>query len=410
MQNQNLIGPFTQLLTMTGLPERGPLADEQLEIIFRAGIIVQDGKVREVGDFEMLRKHHPEVPVEFQEQDLVVMPGWIDAHTHICFAGDRAIDYAARNNGKTYLEIARAGGGIWSTVLATRQATPEDLLRDTLQRLDQHLQAGITTVEIKSGYGLSLNAELKMLRVIREAGEKHPADVIATCLAAHTLPREYPSREAYLQDILTKLVPIIQQERLCQRFDIFVEESAFSGDEALTYLSTLKDRGFALTVHGDQFTPGGSQVAIDCGAVSADHLEVSGDKEIAALAASQVTPVALPGASIGLGAGFTPARKLLNAGCPLVIASDWNPGSAPQGDLLCQAAILGAYEKLSAAETFAALTVRAASVLGFTDRGQLAPHYLADMVAFPTTDYRQILYQQGRLKASAVWKKGIRIK
>lgn len=176
---------------------------------------------------------------------------------------------------------------------------------------------------------------------------------------------------------------------------------------AAKLLQKLKEKNFDLTIHGDQFSVGGSQVAIDCGALSVDHLEASGEKEIVALSKSDVIPVVLSGATLGLGCGFSPARKLLNAGCSLAIASDWNPGSAPQGDLLFQAAVLGTFEKLSAAEIFAGITFRAAKALNFTDRGRITDGQLGDIAAFPTADFREILYHQGNLKPKKVWKKGI---
>jgi len=177
-------------------------------------------------------------------------------------------------------------------------------------------------------------------------------------------------------------------------------------EHSRNYLLALQKEGFDITVHGDQFSTGGSQVAIDVNARSVDHLEASGEVEIEALSKSEVIPVALPGASIGIGCAFTPARKLLDAGCSLAIASDWNPGSAPQGNLLTQASILSCFEKLSASEVFSGITFRAAQALNLIDRGRLTKGQLADIVAFPTTDFRDILYHQGELKASHVWKKG----
>lgn len=409
MQEKKLIGPFCQLLTMANLPDRGPLKDEQLEIITNGGVVTAGDKIIAIGPFDRLQQQFPKVSIEKNQEDLVALPGWIDAHTHLCFAGSRARDYAARNNGKSYLEIARAGGGIWSTVQHTRQATEYHLLDLLLQRLDRHLSNGVTTVEVKSGYGLSVAEELKQLRVIQQADQQHASDVIATCLAAHIVPKEFTKAQNYIATLLTDLVPQIQAERLTQRFDIFIEDTAFSALIAKDYLNHLSQKGFQLTVHGDQFTTGGSQVAIECGAVSVDHLEASGKAEIAALAKSETIPVALPGASLGLGCSFTPARRLLDAGCSLAIASDWNPGSAPQGDLLSQAAVLGAFEKLSAAEVFAGLTFRAAQALRLSDRGKLLPGMRADMIAFPTDHFSEILYHQGMLKVKKVWKNGTEI-
>lgn len=411
LNSLKLIGPFRQLLSMDKLPLKGALKDEQLEIITEAGIITQNGVITNVGIFKELKKiyQQDQIELEYLEEDYVALPGMIDAHTHICFAGSRARDFALRNQGKSYLEIAQSGGGIWDTVTQTRLAKQPRLIDLTLKRLDILLKKGYTTVEVKSGYGLSLEHELKILSAIKEANLRHQMDVISTCLAAHILPKDMFSEESYLQMILDELVPIIQEESLTERFDIFIEKSAFSPSLALWYLKRLKAKGFQITVHGDQFNVGGSRVAIACGALSVDHLESSGEQEIRALAASNTIAVALPGASIGLGCNFTPARRLLDAGAALAIASDWNPGSAPQGNLLSQASILSTFEKLSAAEVWAGLTFRAAQALGLSDRGKIRLGHIADFVAFPCTDYQEVLYYQGELQAKKVWKKAKQI-
>ena len=403
-----LIGPFCQLLTLSNLPLKGALKDEQLEIIPEAGILTQNGLIKQIGNFKEIKDTYQQdsLSIDTIEEDLVALPGLIDAHTHICFAGSRSKDFAARNNGKSYLEIAQNGGGIWDTVTQTRLAKQPQLLKFTLNKLDILLKRGFTTVEIKSGYGLSLEHELKILSAIQVANISHPIDVISTCLAAHIPPKDLDNEEVYLQMILDELVPIIQQEELTTRFDIFIEKGAFSPSIALWFLKRLKAKSFQITVHGDQFSVGGSQVAIECNASSVDHLEASGENEILALAASNTVAVALPGASIGLGCNFTPARKLLDAGASLAIASDWNPGSAPQGNLINQASILSTFEKLSAAEVWAGMTFRAAQALGLLDRGKLTVGQLADITAFPCADYREILYHQGELQAKNVWKKG----
>lgn len=402
-----LIGPFSQILSFDGLPLKGALKDEQLHIISDGGILVEGEKILAVDQYATLEKKYPNCIKEVILEAQVALPGFIDAHTHICFAGTRSFDYAARNNGKTYLEIAKEGGGIWSTVSQTRMASQSELEALMLPRMNKQLQNGITTTEVKSGYGLDQEHEIKMLRAIKSANSLHALDLISTCLAAHICPKDVELNEKeYLDLILKEIEPQIKEEQLTHRFDIFIEDSAFTPSLSKAYLLELKKRGYQITIHGDQFTAGGSQVAIDVEAVSVDHLEASTQKEILALAESNVIPVALPGATIGLGCPFTPARALLDAGTSLAIASDWNPGSAPQGNLLSQAAIMGTFEKLSAAEIFSGITFRAAAALGLEDRGQLATGQLADIVSFPTADFREILYHQGEMKPSQVWKKG----
>ena len=411
-----LIGPFSQLVTMRNLDLRGSIANEKLEILSNAAIIIKDSLIFDFGDFDFLRKKYPDSVVNLIEQEAVALPGFIDAHTHICFAGDRANDYALRSSGKSYLEIAQSGGGIWSTVQKTREASLEELAKLTASRAARHLADGITTIEVKSGYGLSVAEEIKMLRAIKLAGQPSKqnaqVDLIPTCLAAHMKPKDFSgSAVEYLQQISQELFPILLAEKLANRVDIFVEQSAFSAAEAREYLTQARAMNFDITIHADQFSTSGSSVAVEFNAVSADHLEVSSDAEIAALALSNTVAVALPGSSYGLGIyHMTPARKLLDAGAILAIASDWNPGSAPMGDLLTQAAMFGIYEKLSAAEVFAALTFRAAKALKLSDRGIIEKGKLADFQLYPLDNYKKILYNQGKIKPFAVYKNGEKFK
>lgn len=220
-------------------------------------------------------------------------------------------------------------------------------------------------------------------------------------------PRDHKgSPSNYLEEISSGLFPKLKEENLTHRIDAFIEEGAFSENLITPYFEKAKAFGFDITVHADQFSTGGSRIAVNNGAISADHLEASTETEIELLAKSDVIPVALPGASLGLGCSFTPARKILDAGGALAIASDHNPGSAPMGDLLTQASILGAFEKLTNAEVLAGITLRAAAALNLSDRGQLGQGYLADLSIFHTHDYKEILYNQGNFKPCMVWKKG----
>ena len=404
-----LIGPFTQLLTMDRLPIKGSIQDQELEIIEHAGMIIQDGKIEKVGKFNEFHTD-PNVTVQFIEGDNVCLPGFIDAHTHICFAGSRANDYAARNAGKSYLEIAEEGGGIWSTVQHTRSASKSSLVKGIVDRAELLLGNGITTIEVKSGYGLSVEEEIKMLEAINEANLISRASLIPTCLAAHTKPKDFIGTEReYLEKLIHELLPEIKRRELSKRIDIFIEKGSFNVEDGLFYLREAKKLGFELTVHADQFSPGGSKVAVEVGAMSADHLEASKDEEIDLIAKSDTVAVALPGATLGLGCGFTPARKLLDKGASLAIASDWNPGSAPMGDLLVQASVLGTFEKLTNAEVLTGITCRAALSLNQIDIGLLKPKYNADFITFPFSNYKEILYHQGAIKPSGVWKEGVKI-
>lgn len=407
MSEALLIGPFSQIITMRDLPLKGSLKDEDLEIITDGGILTNNGKIEGCGKYNTLLQNHPQANLHEINEPTVCVPGFIDAHTHICFAGSRSKDYAMRNGGLSYLEIAKAGGGIWDTVTQTRNATKDDLIQGIRNRAGRHIKDGITTIEVKSGYGLSVEEELKMLRAIKEANKTTVVDLVPTCLAAHILPKDFEgNHKEYLDEISSNLFPTLLEENLTNRIDAFIEEEAFNNDLTRSYFLKAQESGFKLTVHADQFHPGGSALAVEMNALSADHLEASTDYEIQLLANSDVISMALPGASIGLGVPFTPARKILDQGGALAIATDWNPGSGPMGQLITQASILQTYEKLSNAEVLAGITFRAAAALSLFDRGVIAPNYIADLACFPSQNFSEILYQQGSLKPNMIFKYG----
>ena len=388
---------------MANLPERGAISDNSLEIIDDGGVVIEDGKIIEVGDFLSLSKN--DLDVREITYPCVLLPGFIDSHTHVCHYGNRSDEYAKRNSGISYQQILEEGGGIHNTMNSTSNSTDEQLTDDTLNRLKRHFQEGVLTCEVKSGYAPNLEDEVRMLRIINEIDSSNDIDLIPTCLAAHVTPKKYESSKKYLDSIVNDLLPIIKEENLSNRVDIFIEEKAFSITEASNFLEKIKS-DFYITAHANQFTSGGLKVGVDNGAVSVDHLEVITDQEIDYLSKSDTTGVVLPGCSLGLGIPFAPARKLLDNNCKVSIASDWNPGSAPMGDLLMQASLLGSTEKLSNAEVLAGITCRAANALSLEDRGSLENGKIADMIGFKTNDFRDILYNQGKLKPSFICKRG----
>ena len=399
-----LIGPFKQVLTLQNTPEKGSLDDSKLDLITDSSVLVDNGKILKAGPFDELKRSAQSIE-EIQE-DHVLLPGFIDCHTHLVWGGTRSRDYTLRMSGESYETILEKGGGIFDSVEKTRNASPSDLKKGLITRANRHLKDGVTTIEVKSGYGLDVTNELKILQTVKDTKAELQVDLIPTCLAAHVCPKEFSDKAEFLKYVEHDMLPLLHAEDLANRVDIFVEPSAFPLELAKTYMLAAKNLGFDLTVHADQFHTGGSQIAVELGAKSADHLEASSDMEIELLANSDTVAVALPGASIGLGMNFTPARKLLDKGASVAISTDWNPGSAPMGDLLVQAAIIGIYEKLSSAEIFSGVTFRAAKALGLTDRGRIAPGLIADMISFPFADYREILYNQGKVKPSMVWKNG----
>ena len=411
MIKNRLIGPFTQLLTMDNIPLGGSLNDNQLEIIPNGGVVVCEGKIVKIGNFDLLGDQFGDrnTIIDYIDTEMVVIPGMIDPHTHICWAGSRANDYALRLAGKSYLEIALGGGGIGDTVEKTRAAEPADLEASLTERAKTYLRNGVTTIEVKSGYCLNTEGELKLLEVIGRVNKKLAVDLIPTCLAAHIKPSDFKGTQPeYLDNIINELLPEVKRRNLSNRIDIYIDKGAFTTEEAILYLNRAKALGFDLVVHGDQFTEGGVAVACELGARSVDHLEMMNDQEIQLLADSDVISIVLPGSSLGLGGRFAPARKLLDAGCSLAIGSDWNPGSAPMGDLLLQTALIGIYEKMTMAESLAGITFRAAKALNLNDRGVLKMGLIADMAGFSVADYREIIYHQGSLNPSVVWKRGER--
>lgn len=404
---KRLIGPFKEIITMAEASQKGALAEDALGLIKKGGVLIEDGQILEVGDYKSLKNKADQT--ELIKGDHILMAGLIDSHTHICFGGSRAGDYAQRVAGKTYQEILKNGGGIHDSVNKTRDASESELTDLVKMRAKRHLEEGVTTIEVKSGYGLSVDEELKMLQAIQSANALVPADLISTCLAAHVCPKEFDNHEAYLNHIVENLFPILKEKDLTNRIDIFTEDGAFDTKLSAKYLAQAKEAGFEITVHADQFTSGGTQVAVEAGAVSADHLEATSDEDVKLLANSETVATVLPGASLGLGMHYSPARKLLDAGCCLAIATDWNPGSASMGDLLIQTALMGAAEKLSIPECIAGITFRAAKALNLSDRGRIKTGQIADLISFPVNDHREIFYQQGKIKPDGVWKNGTRV-
>lgn len=399
MNDKILYGPFTQLVTMHALPLHGSLKDEELPITENGGILVENGFITAIGDYETLKKENPGCDALLENEGaMTAVPGLVDCHTHLCWAGERSKDYAMRVVGKSYLEIAKSGGGIMDTVEATRNASDEELLTGILERTDRLLKLGITVAEVKSGYGLNKEDELRILRVINKANEQTPVELIPTFLGAHIKPRDFNgTHQEYLKMLMEEILPEIKREDLCTRADIFVEEGAFDTEIAEKYIKSLQELDMQVTVHADQFHSGGAALAIRTGCVSADHLESTDPESIRKFTNSETVAVALPGASLGLGMQQAPCRDLLDNDACLAIASDWNPGSAPMGDLLTQAAILGASEKLSISETLAGITYRAAFALRI-DAGVIHIGSRARIAVFPTDDINKIFYHQGQMK------------
>jgi imidazolonepropionase len=325
----------------------------------------------------------------------LVIPGLIDCHTHLAFAGWRAEEFAQRLQGRSYLEIAKAGGGIARTVELTRQASEDELVARCMEFLRQMRALGVTTVECKSGYGLEVESELKLLRVYRRLAATQPVRLVPTFLGAHIIPAEYrENRGGYVDLLVKELIPAIAREGLAVACDVFVEESAFTLEEARRILLASRDVGLATRMHADQLTSGGgAELAAEVGARSADHLEYASERGMAAMAAAGTVAVSLPLATLYLGQPPMPARRFIERGVPVSVATDFNPGSAPSFHLPLALTLACTLQRMTPAEALKGATCIAARALGLEDRvGSLEVGKAADFAVLDASDVNHWLY------------------
>ena len=338
-------------------------------------------------------------------QGMVAVPGLVDCHTHACFAGDRVDEFDRRARGATYEEIHAAGGGILSTVEATRAAGLDALTDQVARHMRWMLEHGTTSVEIKSGYGLDLESELDMLRAIRAADAVGSQRVISTVLAAHTVPPEAADADAYIQLCVDEILPEVDEWGLATHADVFCERGAFDVEQSRRYLQKARELGLELRLHGDQFSEiGAIPLAVELAARSVDHLEATGPEGIAALAASDVIGVMLPAASLMLDRPMPPARALIDAGAAVALASDFNPGSSFCESLPLVMALACARMQMTPAEALSACTINASAVLGQADRvGRLRAGYQADIALLDAPDWRYLSYHLGNPRVKHVF-------
>jgi imidazolonepropionase len=392
-----LVRDLRQLVTPAG--NAAPLRGRELghvDVVENAFVLCEDAAIAATGPMRDL----PHLDDDVQEVDgrgLCATPGLIDCHTHSCFAGDRVEEFALRAGGATYEELHARGGGIMSTVRATRAAGEGELRRTVERHRTWMLAAGTTTFEAKSGYGLDRDTELASLRAIRAAGG------VPTWLGAHAVPPEFADAHAYLDYALAEVLP--NAALLAEAADVFVERGAFDAGQARRYLAACRDAGLTLRLHGDQFTElGAAELAIGLRARSIDHLEATGDDGVRALARSDVACVLLPASALFLARPMPPARALVDAGAIVALATDFNPGSAFCESLPLVCSLAATQLRLTPAEALGACTVNAAHVLGRADRlGRLAPGYAADVVLLDAPDWRYLAYHlAGHFVAGAI--------
>ena len=414
-----LIHNIGQLVTCAS-PE-GPKRRDSMRdvgIVENRAIAVIDGKFAAVGTEEVVlaeysSKHH------LNAEGKAVVPGFVDPHTHIVYAGDRLNEFELKIKGAAYLEILAAGGGIISTVKNTRAASEDELVELGRERLDKMLACGTTTAEIKTGYGLDLESELKMLRVIERLDREHAIDIVPTFLAAHTIPPEFKGdSDGYVDLICREMLPAAWQWYSGTGFaekgkpffcDVFTEQNAFDRGQTEKILDAARSLGFGLKAHVDQFTNlGGSRLAIEKGAASIDHLDAISDAEIELLAASDTVGVVIPTENFSGGkTQFAEARKMIDAGCALAVSTDYNPGSAPCPSMPMAMAIACRYQKLLPSEALNAATINAAYAIGLgRTHGSIEVGKRADLLICESQDYRQLAYEFGGNTVTMVIKAG----
>jgi imidazolonepropionase len=414
-----LILHATQLVTCASSngPKRGSaLAD--VGLIPDGAVAVADGEIIAIGSSRDLSAEY--TPREtIYASDKVVCPGFIDPHTHVVYAGDRVAEFEMRIQGATYMEIMRAGGGIISTTNATRAATVEDLVSASRPRLDTMLALGTTTVEVKTGYGLDTQSELKMLQAIAALDAAHPIDMVPTFLGAHAVPAEYRGRtDEYVDLVVDEMLPkatewyhhsAFASRRVPLFCDVFCEANVFDRDQSKRVLEAGLAHGLPAKIHADEFeTLGGVALAVELGANSADHLDVTPPAEIEALARSTTLGIVLPAVNFNLGSSdFPDARAMIDAGVALALATDINPGSAPCPSMPLVMAIACRYQRTLPAEALNASTINAAYAVGLGDRlGSLEPGKQADLLIVNARDYRHLAYQFGTNLVEGVIKRG----
>jgi imidazolonepropionase len=409
-----LITNCSQLLTMAG-PSRPRVGTElrELHIVNDGAMLLRNGRVAVVGTREEIEPLADSGTQVVDAGGRVVMPGFVDAHTHLVFAGNRTDEFEMRCAGMTYQQIAERGGGIRSTVRRTRAATEDELVTAGQKHARWFLEGGTTTVEAKSGYGLTAEDELKLLRAIRRVPETTPLRCIPTFLGAHEIPDEYKDHpDDYVDLVVTEMLPKVAAEKLAEFCDIFCESKVFSLAQAERVLTAAKGHGLGLRVHADQFTSiGAVELAATLGAKTVDHLEQTTQGSIAVMKKAGLQPVLLPGSVYAIGSQkYAPARAMIEAGLPIVIASDFNPGSSPTTSMTMILSLACTQMKMTPAEAVTAATVNAAwSLNRGREIGSLEPGKIADFAIHDAEDYRELAYFFGNHRPYAVFAAGVKV-
>ena len=401
-----LIHNIGALVTPEGTEARRGAEQGSIRLLKDAWIYIENDEIIAFGD----RNKPITLGEKLDAGGRLVTPGLVDAHTHLIFGGWRQNELAMKIRNVPYLEILAAGGGIHSTVQATREATEEELTEKAKQALDEMLSFGTTTCEAKSGYGLDKKEEIKQLKVIKRLNKEHPMDVVPTFMGAHALPQEYKdNREGYLKLLCEEMIPTVAKQKLAKFCDVFCETGVFTAEESRRILQAGLDNGLIPTSHADEIDAiGGSQLAGEIGAISAEHLIVCPDEGIRSLAAGGTVACLLPATSFYLNSTYAPARKMIEAGVPVALASDYNPGSCPCLNLQLVMNIACLKYRLTPEEVLTGVTLNAAAVIGMADKlGSIDRAKQADLVIWDAPDLNYLCYRLGSNLVHQVIKKGV---
>lgn len=413
MQVDLIIKSIGQLLTLHG-PSRARAGHEMsdLGIVTDGALAIKDGVIKAVGTTEQINNQYTADTI-IDAAGKVVMPGFVDPHTHVVFMHTRENEFEMRVQGKTYVEISQAGGGIRSSIQAVRDASEDELYRRARKRVEAMIACGTTTLESKSGYGLSTESELKMLRVNKRLQEDLPVDIVSTFLGAHEFPVEYKdNRQAYIDILKTEMMPRVKEEGLAEYCDIFTEAHVYTVEQSREVMEAAKQLGFKLRFHADEIEPiGGAELAGELGAVSADHLGACSDAGISAMREAGTIATLLPGTIFSLGMKqYARARDMIAAGLPVALATDFNPGSCNCDSMAFVISLACVQMRMTPAEAICAATINAAYTLERGDRiGSLEPGKEADLLILDMPGYQYLPYHIGSSAIEAVYKKGIKI-
>ena len=406
MKADLVVRGISQLVTAVGPGPKHGAAMRQLKVVEQAALAVAGGRIQWAG---AEREWGGEAAATIDVEQRAVVPGLVDPHTHAVWAGDRLADFDARISGVPYERILASGGGIWSTIRATAAATQDELVALAKPRIDALLRSGATTIEVKSGYGFALEAEMGMLQTIRALAELTRARVVPTLLI-HVPPKEAAERAAYVSDVCQTLIPEVAGQKLAVAVDVFVEKKAWSTAEAERIFASAQQHGLAIKLHTEQFhRVGGLELGLRMGALSVDHLEACSPEQVAAMAGSSTIATILPGVSLHLGLPPAPGRGLIDAGAAVAVGTDLNPGSSPLFSPAMALALAVRLNGLTAQEALVAGTANAACALGLPEAGRMEPGLPADFLVLQGSDWRELVYTLGCDPVREVWIRGEKV-